>query len=67
MQGVSYCKSPMLVPILFCYVYLQRDLKKLKLIQRKEIIFITSIARRTCENHAVMVLKYFCRNSLIVH
>lgn len=56
----------MLVPILFCYLHLQRDLKKLKWIQRKEIIFITRIVMRTCESHAVMILKYFCHDLLIV-
>lgn len=67
MQGLSYCKSPALVPVLFCYLHLQRELKKLEWIQRKGIIITIRIVVRTCGNCAAMVLKYFCLNSLTVH
>ena len=52
MQGLRYCKSPVLVPVLFCYLHLQRELKKLEWIQRKRIIIIIKIVVRTWESYS---------------
>lgn len=66
-QRLSFCRSPVLFPfaVLFCYLHLQRDLKKLEWIWRRGIVI--RLVSRTYGNYTAMACKYFCLNSLIVY